>query len=82
MGRGKGVADVTLRFQNTQYGSGRQLKKILAKQFEIVLWSGTLVAMFFLAAALIWSPIAALKLKAVKTTLISKYCSHQKFWRI
>ena len=48
------------------------------KQFWIVLWSRTLVATFIFSAASIWSPKAALKLGAVKSTLSSKKCSNQK----
>ena len=48
------------------------------KQFWIVLWSRTLVATFIFPAASIWSPTAASKLRAVKSTLLNKSCSNEK----
>ena len=48
------------------------------KQFWIVLWSSTLVATLIFSAASIWSPTAASKLEAVKSTLLNKSCSNRK----
>ena len=54
------------------------IKFFHAKQFWIVLWSSTPVATFIFPAASIWSPTAASKLGAVKSTLLNKSCSNQK----
>ena len=49
-----------------------------AKQFWMVLWSNTLVATFIFQAASTWSPTAASKSEAPKSTLLNKSCSNQK----